>query len=235
MSVRTAIRTPGLRPALRRLRPLAAPALLLVWSAFLFGYGIERGELWRTEGLRALVARNALHGDWLVPTLYGEPLLTKPPGMYIAVALASLPFGDVTEVSARLPSAVAAAATVLLFFAFFRRLLGGAGGLIAAAILPVSVMWLDKVPAAEIDILQVAWVTAAILGFLRAVECPDVGARSVSEGETAPSLTLRAPTWWWVAALLCVAGGFLTKWTAPAFFYATVIPLLGCRGQLRLL
>ncbi len=25
--------------------------------------------------------------------------------------------------------------------------------------------------------------------------------------------------WWWLAALLCVAGGVLTKWTAPAFFY----------------
>jgi 4-amino-4-deoxy-L-arabinose transferase-like glycosyltransferase len=31
---------------------------------------------------------------------------------------------------------------------------------------------------------------------------------------------------------LCVAGGFLTKWTAPAFFYLTVIPLLWWRGQL---
>ena len=40
---------------------------------------------------------------------------------------------------------------------------------------------------------------------------------------------------WWLAALLCVAGGVLTKWTAPAFFYATAIPLLWWRGQLRLL
>ncbi len=40
---------------------------------------------------------------------------------------------------------------------------------------------------------------------------------------------------WWVAALLCVAGGVLTKWTAPAFFYATVISLLWWRGKLRLL
>src|SRR5205085_9304965 len=39
----------------------------------------------------------------------------------------------------------------------------------------------------------------------------------------------------WQAALLCVAGGFLTKWTAPAFFYAAAVPLLGWRGRLRLL
>lgn len=40
---------------------------------------------------------------------------------------------------------------------------------------------------------------------------------------------------WWIAALLCVAGGVLTKWTGAAFFYGTVIPLLWWRGQLRLL
>src|SRR5581483_7726203 len=37
------------------------------------------------------------------------------------------------------------------------------------------------------------------------------------------------------AALLCVAGGVLTKWTAPAFFYLTAVPFLWWRGRLRLL
>ena len=32
-----------------------------------------------------------------------------------------------------------------------------------------------------------------------------------------------------------MAGGFLTKWTAPVFFYATAVPLLWWRGRLRLL
>src|SRR5207302_3172762 len=40
---------------------------------------------------------------------------------------------------------------------------------------------------------------------------------------------------WWLGALLCVAGGILTKWTAPAFFYGTVVTLLWWRGRLRLL
>src|SRR6266849_8072147 len=48
--------------------------------------------------------------------------------------------------------------------------------------------------------------------------------------DSQPSLWL-----WWLAALLCVAGGVLTKWTGAAFFYGTVIPLLWWRGQLRLL
>src|SRR5260370_31646113 len=53
-----------------------------------------------------------------------------------------------------------------------------------------------------------------------------------------PSSILHPPSslwFWWLAALLCVAGGILTKWTGAAFFYSTVIPLLWWRGRLRLL
>jgi 4-amino-4-deoxy-L-arabinose transferase-like glycosyltransferase len=119
---------------------------------------------------------------------------------------------------------VAATLTVLLVYWYFGRQLGRLGGLVAACLLPASVMWLDKVPTAEIDALQVAWVTAAIVFFLRALDA--------EEG----SAEVRTTAWpWWLAALLCVAGGFLTKWTAPAFFYGTAVPLLWWRGRLRLL
>src|SRR5262249_9600255 len=47
------------------------------------------------------------------------------------------------------------------------------------------------------------------------------------------SNTSAGPFRWWLAALLCVAGGFLTKWTAPEFFYGTAIPFLWWRGRLR--
>src|SRR5688572_25533703 len=84
--------------------PSLAPLLLLAAWAFLFFYGLDSSELYRTEGLRAVVAAEMLRdGHWAVPTLYGEPFLTKPPGAYVAIALCSLPFGEVTEASARLP------------------------------------------------------------------------------------------------------------------------------------
>src|SRR5262249_41158907 len=99
-------------------KPLPAvlvAAFLLVWCGCLFFYGLNAGELWRTESLRAIIGAEFLRsGNWVVPTLYGEPLFTKPPGMYAAIALASWPFGSVTEVTARLPSALAATAAVLL-------------------------------------------------------------------------------------------------------------------------
>jgi 4-amino-4-deoxy-L-arabinose transferase-like glycosyltransferase len=184
---------------------------------------LDAGDLWRSEGLRALVAQEMMEsGDWIVPHLYGEPHLTKPPVMYAAIALASWPQGHVTTWSARLPSALAALATTVLFFWYFRRQFGTRFGIVAALVLPTSFIWLDKAAAAEIDMLHVAWITAALLFFLRALESDEAlpGQRS----------------WpWWLAALLCVAGGLLTKWTAPLFFYATVIPLLAWRRRLGLL
>ncbi len=198
--------------ATRRWFPLAA---LLGLCAVLFFYGINRGELYRTEGLRARVAAEGLaSGDWLVPTLYGQPFLTKPPGMYAAVAAVSWPIGEVTEVTARLPSALAATATVLLFWWYFTQQLGKLGGFVAAALLPLSFMWLDKAPAAEIDALQVAWVSGAIIFFFRAIE----------NEQTSLNDTLIAFT--------CLTAGTLTKWTAPAFYYGTALPLLAWRGRL---
>jgi hypothetical protein len=127
-------------------------------------------------------------------------------------------------------------------------------------------MWLDKVPAAEIEMFQVFWVSASILFFLRALEASEeveyreskiedrearISAWKAVETsgsfaliDCPPStldprfsiLNLRSSLWfWWIASLLCVAGGFLTKWTAPAFFYGMVIPLLWRQGKLRLL
>jgi 4-amino-4-deoxy-L-arabinose transferase-like glycosyltransferase len=234
--------------------------ILLVLCGSLFFYGLRTGELYRTESLRAIIAAQFLRsGDWIVPTLYGEPLFTKPPGMYAAIALLSWPFGGVSEWTARLPSALAATAAVFLWFWYFSRHLGRRGGLLAAVILPLSLMWLDKATAAEIDMMQVAWVTAALLCFLRALEIAEapvstseatlLSARVATNGTVVsiqrlepphpnpspPSTGARGPWTWWLAALLCVAGGVLTKWTAPAFFYGTVVPLLWWRGRLRLL
>src|SRR5262245_37843672 len=227
--------------SLRRwLHPLRHPAerrwsalvVLAALCGFLFFYGLNTGDLYRTESLRAIIAAEFLRsGNWIVPTLYGEPLFTKPPGMYAAIALASWPFGGVTEWTARLPSALAATGTVFLFYWYFGRQLGRRGGFIAALIVPLSVAWLDKVPTAEIDMLQVAWVAAAIIFFLRALEAEEAAncklqiancKLQIADGlEQSAICTPQSAIPWWLASLLCVAGGLLAKWTAPAFFYGT--------------
>src|SRR5262249_2172318 len=205
-----------------RLATLAMAALCGV----LFFYGLGAGELYRTENLRAIVAAEFLRtGNWVVPTLYGEPLFTKPPGFYAAIAAVSWPFGSVSDATARLPSALAAAVMALLFYAHFARRLGRAAGLVAVGMLPCSILWLAKVPWAEIDFLQVAWVGAAILCFFRALDAEEglnrqgaEDAKKTGESENRSQglsdLTFSLSSWrpwrpggssplpWWLVALL---------------------------------
>jgi 4-amino-4-deoxy-L-arabinose transferase-like glycosyltransferase len=140
--------------------------------------------------------------------LYGEPFLTKPPGHYIAIILASLPQGAVTEVSARVPSVVGALTAIAALYLLLRRVTPAWLASVAAAATPVSLLWLDKVPSAEIDMTLTGWVTLALVAWYLA-EPP-----------------LPAGTWRRLG--LCIAAvslaiATLTKWTAPAFFLATLL------------
>jgi 4-amino-4-deoxy-L-arabinose transferase-like glycosyltransferase len=219
----------------------AALPLAVVFCAVVLFAGLTTGDLFRNEGLRARLAAEAMAtGHWLVPSLCGEPHLSKPPGMSLAIVLCSLPVGQVTPLTARLPSVLAAAVTLALWAWTFRRICSPSAGWLALVILPCSWLWLDRVPSAEIDMVQLAWVSGAMLCCFRAT---DTGAGSVSDG-TRPDAPANGQTsvadasgsWgWWLAAMLCVAGGLFTKWTAPAFFYLTVVPWLLWQGRLSLL
>jgi hypothetical protein len=112
---------------------------------------------------------------------------------------------------------------VFLMAGLFRRVLGDRAGLLAGLLVPCSGLWLDKAPSAEIDRTLVGWVTAALVAFWRWVE--------VEEGPKAHPLQ---GVGFILTSLLCVAAGTLTKWTAPAFFTLTAVPLLAWRRRLRL-
>ncbi|MDW8223208.1 MAG: hypothetical protein RMJ82_09685 [Gemmatales bacterium] len=165
-------------------------SVLVLWTGMLAFYGLDAGFLYRTEALRALVARNMLHsGDYVLPTLYGEPLLTKGPVMYAAIAWASWPFGEVTTWSARIPAALAMILTSLLMFSHLQRYVAatsvaqelcesGRGGiylsrrgaLLVTLMMVCNPLWLDKGTSAEIDMLVVFWVALSLVAFYRAVD-----------------------------------------------------------------
>jgi 4-amino-4-deoxy-L-arabinose transferase-like glycosyltransferase len=220
--------------------PMWVRVAIVVLCAVLLLGGLTAGDLYRNEGLRASLAAEALAGgSWLVPTLHGEPHLTKPPGMSLLIAACSVPFGAVTTETARLPSVLAGAAAIGVVGWLTARAWGRRAGWLAAALLPCAPLWLGRAPSAEIDLVQLAWVTAALGCFLRATEPELLGASRALPNAVLRTAAKRQETTravgWWVAALLCVAGGFFTKWTAPAFFYLTAVPFLWWRGRLRLL
>lgn len=93
-------------------------AALLLW-------GIALGDVplrdW-DEGTRALVAREIYRtGNWLYPTLQGEPYLLKPPLMDWLIAL-SYKIGGVGEFTTRFPGAFLTACGVPLLYLLARQL-----------------------------------------------------------------------------------------------------------------
>lgn len=96
--------------------------LLAGFCAFLFFYGLGQfGLIGVDEPRYAQVAREMLdRHDWITPTLNGCPWLEKPPLYYWQAMLAFLLFG-VSDVAARIPSAVDATLLVVAVYFFFRR------------------------------------------------------------------------------------------------------------------
>ncbi|MCA8963251.1 MAG: glycosyltransferase family 39 protein [Planctomycetes bacterium] len=104
-----------------------------------------------TEGRRIQIALEmARSGDWLVPTLGGEPTWAKPPLHYWLLGGMSELFG--TNVwSMRLPSVVSIMAAALLAVVLMRRWFGERAAWIAALGVVCSPLVVYQWPSAEID------------------------------------------------------------------------------------
>lgn len=159
---------------LRRPGRIALTALLLLallsglWSKGFWG---AHGESRRAEAARETLE----DGHWLVPTLLGEPFITKPPLLYWCSAASMAVFG-VSEGAARLPAVLAALLAVLAAGGIARRHaadlgLGEAEGrqaaeraAAAAASLPLL---LGMGRNAETEALLLACTALSILAYLR--------------------------------------------------------------------
>lgn len=141
--------------------------LLLLAIYFLFFFRIGARDLWTPDEPRyAQVAREMLHsGDWVVPHLNDEVYPEKPPLYFWLVAVFSKPFGDVTETTARLPSAVSAAILVLLTYWLGLRMTGEREGFWGALILTTSVQFVWVGRMGVLDALLSLCIVAALAAF----------------------------------------------------------------------
>jgi 4-amino-4-deoxy-L-arabinose transferase-like glycosyltransferase len=91
------------------------------------------------ESRWAEIAREMVQtGDWLHPTINGQPYLDKPVGSYWLIVAAATLTGRVDEWSARLPSAIAGVVGVWAVMRLGRRLYDERTGVLAGAILATS-------------------------------------------------------------------------------------------------
>ena len=91
-----------------------AIAVLLALAALLFFVNTWGYDLWPPDEPRfGEVAREMMQsGNYLAPYCNGEPYKEKPPLLFWVISAISMPFGDVTEFSARAASGLAALVVV---------------------------------------------------------------------------------------------------------------------------
>ena len=143
--------------------PPRGTALLLALAAALLAFRLGAVPLLGPDEPR--YARVAVEmqraGEWVRPTLAGEPWLEKPP-LYYWLAGASFRVLGETETAARIPSVLAGLALVGATALFGARLFGGAAGLHAGFVLATALLPFAYARAASMDMLLAATVTTAI-------------------------------------------------------------------------
>ena len=142
---------------------LGSALLLAFLGALLYFPSFAADELDDEEGRRALPAREMVEsGDFVVPTLWGEPYLSKPPLYFWLVAAASTLTDGVNTASTRLPSVLATILTALLVWWFGKRLAGATTGLTAGALFLVTFSVIEKGSFGELEAVFTLTLFASI-------------------------------------------------------------------------
>jgi len=106
-------------------------------GAFIFLFNLGGRDLWEPDETRyAVIAREMEEtGNWFLPHLNREIYAEKPPLFFWLVNLSTFFTGENTELTNRLPSALAGVITVLLTFLFGERLFNARVGFLSALVL----------------------------------------------------------------------------------------------------
>jgi 4-amino-4-deoxy-L-arabinose transferase-like glycosyltransferase/membrane-associated phospholipid phosphatase len=130
-------------------------------------------------------------GHWLVPSLNGAPYVNKPPLLAWAIVAASWPVGQVTQLTAIIPSVLAGLVTVLLVYRLGRELWNTTAGRYAAAIAATTQGLFLHARLAMPDMMMTAFAALGFWALQRMRRRPD--------------------TLVWLVFYAAVAAGFWTK------------------------
>ncbi|MDE3018098.1 MAG: glycosyltransferase family 39 protein [Nitrospirota bacterium] len=140
--------------------------LLLALAGLLFFLGLGTlGLTDRDEGSNAEAAREMVEsGDWITPTLNGEPRFAKPAFLYWLIS-GTYRLVGVSEFAARLPSAVFGLALILLQYGFLSRTRGATQGFLGALMLLLNVEIVAISRLVLTDSVLIFFTTLALFGF----------------------------------------------------------------------
>ncbi|MGI8819607.1 MAG: ArnT family glycosyltransferase [Chthoniobacterales bacterium] len=190
--------------------------VLVVWAA-IYLPGLGTLEIKGEEGRRILPAVTMLQtGNFIVPQVGSDPYFNKPPLVNWLVAASFRVFGERSEWAARFPSTLCVLAVALAFVAIARRPLGAGGSLAGALVWLTNIGLIEKGRQIEIEALYVSISGLAIICWL-----------SWFQERRSPWRTWLVP--WFFLGLGLLAKGPLHL----VFFYAVVVAVLHCTGELR--
>jgi len=148
----------------------------LLWVAlaagFFFFVALGARDLWNPNEpiYGRAVVEMAERGDWTTPTVNGRVFAEKPILYFWLARTASLAVGEISELSLRIPSAIAGVASVLLTYLLVLQYAGRRRALIAAALFATSyqVFWAAR--SVQMDILVLATTLGALLPLTRMLD-----------------------------------------------------------------
>ena len=175
-------------------RPMVG--FIILFTGFLFFFNIGNRDLWAPDEPRYAQVSKEMRdsGNFIVPHLNSEPYPDKPPLMFWLINTSSLLPGEITPLSARLPSALAGIGCCLAVFFLGKRLFQNNGiALLSALILATSSKFLWMAHRVAFDVILTFFVTMALLCFYR----------GYTEQQNR--------RWFYILFYVCMALGVLTK------------------------
>ncbi len=144
--------------------------LLVLFISFLFLFNTGKRDFWAPDEPRYAQVSKEMRdsGNFILPQLNSEPYPHKPPLLFWMINLFSVPFGKITHLSARLPSALAGVGCCLILFNFARNVFHNTRiGLLSTLILATSIKFLWMTHRAAFDVLLTFFVMAALFSFYK--------------------------------------------------------------------
>jgi 4-amino-4-deoxy-L-arabinose transferase-like glycosyltransferase len=150
-------------------RDLVRLCAALAFAAVLFSININGYDLWPPDEPRyALIAREMMDsGDYLLPRVNNQPYKEKPPLLFWMIAAASSITGEVTPLTARIPSVVSGLIVLLFTGLLAREVFNARIALWSVLILMTMQRFWWNSRFGQIDMLLSACLTAGLYGYWR--------------------------------------------------------------------
>ncbi len=138
--------------------------VVLLCSIILTLPWIDRPFHTRGEPREALVAQAMLDtGDWISPQAYDGAVPSKPPFLHWLITMCSLPGGEVTEATCRLPSAISFILFSALFFQFLVKRTSSFEACATSLILLSCFEWFRGAVTCRVDTLLAVSMSGCLL------------------------------------------------------------------------